>query len=136
MRHAWLAPLLLVFASACAEHHNYVEGDICLDPAALSSFAAGDELEIVVLLDDCMACPKDFAADCEVDRNGDVIDLHAHGSYTQRRGPCDTCLQFKVACVVGGLSPGTYTIRSGDNQVEVTLPQADPPQLDPVCGEL
>lgn len=136
MRHAWLAPLLLVFAPACAEQHYYTEGDVCLDPAAVASFAEGDELEVVVLLDDCMACPKEFTADCDVERKGDVITLHAHGTYTQRNGPCNSCLDLKVGCVVGGLPPGTYTIRSGVHEVEVTLPQADPPKLDPVCDQI
>lgn len=136
MRHAWLVPLLLVFAPACAEQHNFSEGEICLDAPALASFAEGDELEIVVLLDDCMACPKDFTVNCEVERDGDTINLLAAGSYTQRSGPCDSCLDLKVGCVVGGLSPGTYTIRSGDNELQVTLPQADAPQLDPVCDRL
>jgi hypothetical protein len=136
MRHAWLAPLLLALAPACADEHKFTEGNICLDAGALASFAEGDRLEVVVLLDDCMACPKEFSADCDVEREGGLITLHARGWYTQRSGSCDTCLDLKVGCVVGGLSPGTYTIRSGEHEVKVTLPQAEPPQLDPVCDGL
>jgi len=133
MRYAWLVPLLLVFASACAEQHNYSEGEICVDAPALASFAAGDEVEFVVVLDDCMACPKDFTANCDVERQGSTITLHAGGVYTERSGPCDSCLTLSIACVVGGLEPGNYTVRSGDQTLEISLPQAEAPKLDATC---
>lgn len=134
---SWLVipGLALLGLLACAEPHTYTEGAICLEQAALADFEDGDLLALEVILDDCMACPKDFGAACEVSRDGDIVTLDARGSYTPRRGPCDSCITLKTACNIGGLSPGTYKIRSGDNELELTLPAQAPVALDPLCAE-
>lgn len=131
----WHVPLgLALLGLACGGPQTFTEGAICVEAGALADFQEGDALALEVILDDCMACPKDFGAGCDVSRDGDIITVNAHGRYSPRRGPCDSCIVLKTACNVGGLSPGTYTIRSGDNELEVTLPGPDPAQLDPLCG--
>lgn len=135
MRYAWFAPVLAVLASACAEPHRYDEGVICLDPAAVADFDAGDELKLTVILDECMRCPKEFNSGCDVTREGNVIDLDVSGIYQPRSGGCNACIILKTGCNIGGLTPGeTYTIRSGDHELTVNLGAPDPVTLDPVCA--
>src|SRR5690606_40692722 len=131
----WLAPLgLALLGLACAQPQSFTEGAICLDAVAVADFADGDELQLEIILDDCMACPKDFRAGCQVSREGDEITVHAHGEYSPRRGPCDSCIALKTACNIGGLPQGTYTIRSGDNTRGLTLPAPAPVTRDPLCA--
>lgn len=134
MRYAWFAPVLAVLASACASPERYDEGVICLDPAAPADFKDGDPLELTVILDECMHCPKEFNAGCDVSREGNEITLDVSGIYKPRTGGCDACIILKTGCTVGGLSAGTYTIRSGSEELTITLPSPDPVQLDPVCA--
>jgi hypothetical protein len=137
MRYAWLAPILvLASASACAEAHRYEEGTICLDPAAPADFQDGGALELTIILDDCMRCPKEFDARCDVHREGQVITVEAGGFYEPKTGGCSSCIELKTSCTVGDLPLGTYTIRSGSEELKVTLPSPDPVQLDPLCAKV
>lgn len=135
MRHAPL--LALSLALACGATNTFDEGTICLaDADAPATFQAGDDLELRVILDDCMSCPKDFHADCASSRDGDTINLSAGGSWKRDNvGACPAvCLELSATCVLRDLEPGTYTIVSGSNKLTVTLPSTDPVAQDEACN--
>ncbi|HEY8376815.1 MAG TPA: hypothetical protein VIK91_10015 [Nannocystis sp.] len=133
MRYAWPVPLLAVLASACPSPEHYDEGIICIDPDVPANFQEGDVVSFTVILDECMHCPKEFNAACSVTRDGDEITLDVGGYYKKRQGGCEACIILKTACEIGGLSPGTYTVRSGSHKLVVNLGSDDPVELDPAC---
>lgn len=128
-----LSLALLSLAAAlpgCSSVHEFDEGTICLaDPAAPTTFVAGGDLELKVILDPCMGCADSFTAGCSVSQDGDRLILDAHGEWTQKGGAVGcaaVCLELSATCVVRDLPAGTYTIESGSNSIAVTLPSATP----------
>lgn len=129
--------LLLAVIPACGAPHEFDEGEICIAPSVVAEFEAGDDLTFEVILDSCIdACARGVESSCDVRVEGDVIHLDATGSY--REGGSRVCVAvcgvLSAQCVVPDLSPGTYTVRSGEFELSLTLPAAEPPALPDSCG--
>jgi hypothetical protein len=131
-----LLPLLLILTPACRPGTEFDQGDICVDPGVVAEFAAGDAITFEVVFQECIsACARDVETACDVRVEGDTIWLDASGSYKEsaRRTCVALCAELSAECEVPDLAPGTYTVRSGDHELVVTLPSAEAPELASTC---
>lgn len=133
MRHT---PLFIILALGACGPDTYFEGAICPAPEVLAEFQDGDDLDVVVVFDDCPpGCGGNTQVECNVQREGSTIDIDATGYYHKRGGSCAAvCRPLTVTCTIGDLQAGTYTINSGSHSLEVTIPSADPPAYEAICG--
>lgn len=131
-----ISPLTLILALAACGPETYAEGAICPAPEVLAGFADGDDLDVVIMFDDCPpGCGGETQVECSVHRQGSTIDIDATGYLHKRGGSCAAvCRPLSVTCTVGDLAAGTYTIHSGSHSLEVTIPSDDPPAYEPTCG--
>ncbi|MBZ5709143.1 hypothetical protein [Nannocystis pusilla] len=131
-----LLSLLLVLIPACGSPNQFEEGDVCVDPSLVAMFEAGDAITFEVVFEECIsACARRVETACDVRVEGDVIFLDARGSYREPGpGACIAlCAQLEARCEVPDLAPGTYKVRSGDHELTVTLPSAEPPDQPDSC---
>jgi hypothetical protein len=133
-----ITPLLFTLTLGACSPNSYFEGAICPKPEVIADFAEGDDLEVEILLEDCLpGCGGDSQTECHVTRDGSTIDIDAQGVYKKKgaNGACAAVCQPLVAtCVIGNLSAGTYTLNSGSHTLEITLPSDDPPKYESICG--
>lgn len=132
-----MLPLCITLAIAACGPETYVEGAICPAPEALAEFVDGEDLDIIVMLDDCPpGCGGDIQTECHVQRAGGTIDLDVQGTYRKRGGNscAAVCRPLAVTCRVGSLPAGTYEVHSGSHSLEITVPTDDPPTYDESCG--
>lgn len=129
--------LLLALTPACGRPDRFEDGDICVDPGVVAEFAAGDAITFEVVFDDCIsACARRVKTSCDVQVDGDDIFLDASGSFLPPGpGACVAlCAVLSARCEVNDLSPGTYTVHHGDQQLVVTLPSSEAPDQPVECG--
>ena len=134
-----MSPLAQTLVAAVGQH---LRGkDAAVELAVIALFAGGH-----VLVEDHPGVGKTLLAKAlaksldlpfqRVQCTADLLPSDIVGAqvYQPRTGGCDSCIILKTGCTVGGLEPGTYTIRSGSESLTVTLPSPDPVDLDPVCA--
>src|SRR5687768_6901284 len=91
MRLKRLCFLLLSPLAACEPWDHVVvdEGRVCLEPAEVEQFAAGDPVHVTVRLDECIsACAEDAEASCTAVRVGDAIEIHSEGHWNEPTRIC------------------------------------------------
>lgn len=134
-----IVPLATLITLAACGPEAYFEGAICPAPEVLAEFSDGDDLEVLIVFDECLpGCGGDTQTECTVTRDGDNIEIDARATYRKRGGAtagcAAVCRPLATTCAVTGLEPGTYTITSGTHSLAVTLPSDDPPAYDKECG--
>ena len=75
---------------------------------------------------DCLSssCDRDRSASCDAVLEGDVLRVETQAAWTVEQGePCtDDCRRLTASCSTPPLPDGTYTLRSGDQEVAFSVP--------------
>ena len=102
-------------------------------PKERQSYAEDASLHIVYSLGACLSstCSTNRTASCQVTRNSNVLLISSRASYTPIHGrPCSgDCERPSAECVTAPLAAGTYTIRHGNSETQLTIPS----EGEPVC---
>lgn len=139
--------LLLVGLMACSSLRPELrenQGAVCALSAegenwqGAQTFEVDAPVSVLYVLDECLSssCDRDRSASCTVAREGEVIQVDTRAAWTaDRSGPCtDDCGRLTASCTTPPLPAGTYTLRSGEQEVAFTVPsQVDraPCTVDP-----
>jgi hypothetical protein len=131
--------VLLLVAVGCTRSETLTfqdEGKICVWPEGVEgshsfgsktpfSFAAGEVLQISVVMPTCLSssCSKDPEASCEVKLAENLLSVTSTGAYRDEGRTCTGDCGFLVArCVSPVLAAGTYTIRHGTDELVLGVP--------------
>ncbi|NVB37796.1 hypothetical protein G6O69_08120 [Pseudenhygromyxa sp. WMMC2535] len=133
------APALLfpaLFSAAvvfgCAsdpEHFEFEDiGEACV-------VAKDESHTIEAVVDGCASpCAENMEVGCEVSVEGEVIEISTWLRYDldQQQDCIESCLIVEASCEVPALEDGVYTVRMGDAEAELAVPDAG----EEVCVEV
>lgn len=105
-------------ASGVAYTYNN-SGTACLRTEGLA--------EVIVDFGDCLFCSEEIALSCEIEVDGDRIEVTAGGSLvvTPTCGDASTCAPVTTRCPLPALADGTWTLAYAGAEVPVQIPTAD-----------
>jgi hypothetical protein len=128
MSAAKLASLALV-ASACGwmpEYEPRTEG--FQDAGALCFTSRPDgRLQVVVSFNTCFSsgCDRVLSATCRVSESAGVITVSSEATVERQTHECTLdCGPLTARCATAPIAPGTYGVKYGAAQSEITLPAA------------
>ncbi len=103
------------------------EGQICVLPDQIATFAAGETLDLEVRY--CISsCAEDPQASCSVHVDGNNIYIQSEASWDETEELCILiCKSLVATCAVMGLDPGTYVVEHGEVMYDLKLPSEDTP---------
>jgi hypothetical protein len=127
---AFRLPPLVLLASACGwmpEHEPTTEhfqnsGGLCFTSKADGS------VQIIVSFDTCLSstCSRVLGATCRASESAGVITVTSNATVEREHLECTAdCGVLTARCNTTPLAPGTYTVKYGGAQSEVTLPASE-----------
>ena len=141
-----LPALVLALTAACTANPDVDPhavqtaegGRICPLPEQLARFTEGAEFTVRVLVAECISqCAREVVATCSTRIAPDrTLTLDARATWLPARGGemCpSSCKRVFADCPILGLTPGTYSLRSGVHSLSLDLPSTSPPVVDPSC---
>jgi hypothetical protein len=118
---------LLVVASGCGWMPEYEPTTESFKNSGALCFTSGADgsVKLIVTFDACLSstCSRVLQATCRVSESAGVITISSHAATEREHRECTAdCGALTARCEAPPMAPGTYTVKYGAAESELTLP--------------